>query len=110
LSSATLALGGAKVNPRQKVVVAVWIVAVALVSFVFTPWTVTEHTKEAPVIGARVIEKSSSVTQPFWDPPHIRDDVDVRPDLARLGIIVGVATLVAGGLVLLFQDSPSTSD
>lgn len=77
---------------------------VAFVGLVSTPWIVRGYQKEW------------RTTSPLWRPPVLLDEggapdlQNTKIDFDRLWITLGVATALAGGLVLVLKDSPGKRD
>lgn len=90
-------------NKRQKVVIVIWIAAVAVLGVLWVPWENIEMT----AVGN--LSTGDLGYAPLFSPPE-GDEVGrypahARVDLVRVMLELIVATLSAGGLLLLFKRS-----
>ena len=95
-------------NQLQRYVSIAWLVGVVLVGLVFTPWRIVTPDRNLDLFGngtTGVIQRGSAyhTTAPIWDPPYSQFGY---PEIAwgRLGLTIGVLTVVAGGIGLLMRD------
>ena len=88
-------------NKRQKVVVVFWLAAVAVLGVLWVPWLIVE-----PTIGGPQ-SVGNTGRYPIFNPPYgwALNGQTVHSNTERIVLEIGVATLLAGGLLLLFKGS-----